>query len=972
MRCRMPVVYRLLSRVDLAEVRASVCIDTGCVSEDERIRMRTRTRSLLGGVIAALLGVSAVLVGTTPASAAGCTTYYVSSATGSDSNTGCSSSTPWQSLAKVNATTLAAGNQVLFAKGGSWSGELQPVGSGASGNPIIISSYGSGAAPIIAGGGAAAAVALVNEQYITVQNLEITNTTSSAAVRAGILAENDTSGILNGVHILNNNIHDVLGYWDTSHGQPSNDSGIGFNLSDSYTTNGWNDVLVDGNTLTKVDAGGIYVGSVGGTNHNILTTNVVIQNNTITNSGGNDVVCLYCSSPTVQNNVTTDSGYRYSGAGYWMALNNGGVWQNNEIARQWRALWDGEAFDIDHDNTNVTLQYNYTHDNPYGFMEFCCSSTFGSLGTSVIRYNISQNDGSTNAVFSTLDGVEAGASAQFYNNTVYMGPNDNGYVASGTPASTASVSFRNNLIYHLGSGGYNAGNVSWAHNLMYGVHPSTEPADSYKITSDPKLVNPGAASAGRSSASVYQLLSGSPALGAGAVVSSNGGKDYFGNAVSSTAAPNIGAYNGAAVSPLTASYGGHWRFDEGTGTTVSDTSGHLNNGTLQSGAGWTTGQMGSGALALNGASNSWVDVPTTAIDTSASYTVSAWVQPSNLSGNQTYASIDGTNISPFYLQLSAGKLTLTERSSDSTSASYTQVIGPTAVAGTWYQLIGVYDATAGTIKLYVNGVLQGTSAYTSGWKATGHTTIGRAKWNGSNVDFVSGNIDDVQMIPRALTDKEAFAIGTGATAYYPFDEGTGATTTDVSGNMPNASLEGNAGWGSGHIGSSALSQNGQAGSFVQTPGAAIDTRKSYAVAAWVNVNSTGGANQTFVSQFGFNISPFYLQLTGGKFAFTVRDSDSTSSNATSVTAASSAIAGTWYHLVGMWDSSTGTISLYVNGVLQGTAAYNTPWAGVLGTTTIGAAEWALSPVDFVNGYIDDVHIYNRTLTAAQITTLATP
>lgn len=934
--------------------------------------MRSRTRSFLGGAIAVLLGVSAALVGTTTASAAGCTTYYVSSATGSDSNDGCSTTTPWQSLAKVNATTFVAGNQVLFASGGSWTGELQLQGSGASGDPIVVSSYGSGAAPIIAGGGAAAAIALVNEQYITIQNLEITNTTTSAAVRAGILAENDTSGILNGIHILNNNIHDVLGFWNTSHGQPSNDSGISFNLSDSYTTNGWNDVDIDGNTLTKVDAGGIYIGSVAGTNHNIVTSNVLIQNNTITNSGGNDVVCVYCSSPTVQNNVTTDSGYRYSGAGYWMALNNGGVWQNNEIARQWRALWDGEAFDIDHDNTNVTLQYNYTHDNPYGFMEFCCNSTFGALGTSVIRYNISQNDGSGNAVFSTLDGVEKGASAQFYNNTVYMGSNDNGYVASGTPASTASVSFTNNLIYHLGSGGYNAANVSWSHNLMYGAHPSTEPADSSKITADPRLADPGAAGAGRSSASVYQLLASSPALGTGALISNNGGEDYFGNAVSATAAPSIGAYNGAAVSPLTASYGGHWRFDEGSGAAASDSTGHLNNGTLQAGAGWTSGQLGSGALALTGASNSWVDIPTTAIDTSASYTVSAWVQPSNLTGNQTYASIDGANISPFYLQLSGGKLTLTERSSDSTTASYTQVVGPAAVVGTWYQLLGVYDAAAGTIKLYVNGVLQGTAAFSSGWKATGHTAIGRAKWNGGNVDFASGSIDDVQMIPRAVSDREAFAIGTGATAYYAFDEGSGTTTTDATGNMPNASLEGAAGWAGGHIGAGALTQNGQAGTFAQTPGGAIDTRKSYAVAAWVDMSSTSGGNQTIVSQFGFNVSPFYLQLTGGKFAFTVRSSDSTSSTATSVAATSSAVAGTWYHLVGMWDSSTGTISLYVNGVLQGTAAYSSPWTGVLGTTTIGAGEWALSPVDIVNGSIDDVHLYNRTLTSAQITTLATP
>ncbi|MFG2942591.1 hypothetical protein [Streptomyces sp. NPDC048282] len=36
----------------------------------------------------------------------------------------------------------------------------------------------------------------------------------------------------------------------------------------------------------------------------------------------------------------------------------------------------------------------------------------------------------------------------------------------------------------------------------------------------------------------------SPVIRAGTVIGSNGGQDAFGNAVSATAAPNIGAYNG--------------------------------------------------------------------------------------------------------------------------------------------------------------------------------------------------------------------------------------------------------------------------------------------------------------------------------------------------------------------------------------------------------------------------------------------
>src|ERR1039457_3036545 len=150
-------------------------------------RWHKRAMAALMAAGLALLGVSLAA----PAQAATCTTYYVSTS-GSNSNSGCSSSAPWATLAKVNATTFAAGNQILFARGGSWTGELHPLGSGSSGNPVVISSYGSGSAPIIAGGGAAAAVYLDNQQHWTIENLEITNTTTSAAIRSGTQLENDT------------------------------------------------------------------------------------------------------------------------------------------------------------------------------------------------------------------------------------------------------------------------------------------------------------------------------------------------------------------------------------------------------------------------------------------------------------------------------------------------------------------------------------------------------------------------------------------------------------------------------------------------------------------------------------------------------------------------------------------------------------------------------------------------------------
>jgi autotransporter-associated beta strand protein len=74
------------------------------------------------------------------------TTYYVSP-TGNDNNTGTSSSSPWQSVTKIDATTFQPGDQILFQAGGNWYGSLNATSSGTAASPITYGSYGSGADP---------------------------------------------------------------------------------------------------------------------------------------------------------------------------------------------------------------------------------------------------------------------------------------------------------------------------------------------------------------------------------------------------------------------------------------------------------------------------------------------------------------------------------------------------------------------------------------------------------------------------------------------------------------------------------------------------------------------------------------------------------------------------------------------------------------------------------------------------------
>lgn len=84
--------------------------------------------------------------------AANAAIYYVSP-NGSDTNNGTSTSTPWKTIDRVNqiGTSITAGTQILFERGGVFRGRININGSGTASNKIVIGAYGSGADPVISG-----------------------------------------------------------------------------------------------------------------------------------------------------------------------------------------------------------------------------------------------------------------------------------------------------------------------------------------------------------------------------------------------------------------------------------------------------------------------------------------------------------------------------------------------------------------------------------------------------------------------------------------------------------------------------------------------------------------------------------------------------------------------------------------------------------------------------------------------------
>jgi hypothetical protein len=169
--------------------------------------------------------------------------------------------------------------------------------------------------------------------------------------------------------------------------------------------------------------------------------------------------------------------------------------------------------------------------------------------------------------------------------------------------------------------------------------------------------------------------------------------------------------------------------------------------------------------------------------------------------------------------------------------------------------------------------------------------------------------------------------------------------------------------------SGVLTLNGTTG-FARTAGPVINTSASFTVSGWAKLDVVGGRFQSIVAQEGSNMSAFYLSCNpSGKWIMQVLNGINGGTYTAAVaTSAASAVAGTWVHLVGVYDSSAAQVRLYVNGVADGV---NSVPAGVAasGQLVIGGALSFAGRVDYVDGSIDDVRAYERALTPAEISAL---
>lgn len=441
------------------------------------------------------------------------TSYYVDCSAGTN-GTGTEAS-PFNTLEAANGVTLQANDKLLFKRGTTCVSSSQNIGGqtlrvglrlvnvkGTSQAPVVIDAYGNGSAPKIDGEGVSETVLLRNSKYVTISNLDISNTDAEANryqyMRRGIVAENDNAGELDGITIQNNNVHDIYGekqkdlggsaaiQFETYgrsipvEGPSEHKSDIHSNVAREGIQRSWfDDVQILNNTITNVNRSGINMstdfrcredvawecGVSGATRDKFPWTpnkNMYIAENTLKDIGGDGIVVQMSDGAVVEKNYLEDAASvsgQGSNAGIWNWNSDNTLFQYNEVTNTQKTSDnnDGTAWDFDYGTRNTVFQYNYSHGNAGGSALVCaCTDWYGNprrIGTSVggtFRYNVSIDDGVASHSSScssdthrtvTLDGI---TDMNFYNNTIVLPEGSD--VTFSNNAQNAGVSYINNVL----------------------------------------------------------------------------------------------------------------------------------------------------------------------------------------------------------------------------------------------------------------------------------------------------------------------------------------------------------------------------------------------------------------------------------------------------------------------------------------------------------------------------------------------
>ncbi len=416
-----------------------------------------------------------------------------------------------------------------------------------------------------------------------------------------------------------------------------------------------------------------------------------------------------------------------------------------------------------------------------------------------------------------------------------------------------------------------------------------------------------------------------------------------------------------SVSPAVASaapYGpvAEYSFDQdpGGGTTIEDQSGNGHNLTIH-GAEWTPHGRYGGAMEFDAAEDDYLSAPASPeLDLSEELTLEAWIRPEEAprwmdilmretSGDYTWT-LDTHWGNPY------GDL--------STDESLVED-GEMAPLHAWTHVAMTDDGA--NDRLYVDGVLVDTGPATPVTEADGELKIGG---DSTASEFFDGRIDEVRIYDRVLSEAEVdsdmeIPIETpksGPVAAYSFDEGSGTTVEDVTGDGHTATIHG-AGWTTRGRYGGAMEFDAAEGDYLSVPASEeLDQTEELTIEAWVRPTE---------SPLWANILMKEREGSGPRYSYALYEHEAEPRGYFMETTEGVLLAGyetplrAWTHLAITDDGAHSR--LYVDGQLVDTS----PAVPIDGHGEIrigGDSIWG----EYFDGRIDEVRIYDRALDAAEV------
>ena len=442
------------------------------------------------------------------------------------------------------------------------------------------------------------------------------------------------------------------------------------------------------------------------------------------------------------------------------------------LVRRSNGTWD-DLHEVDQAGTRPIVLLNeqegsvrVVYTSSEGFNDIVMKTS----STSAIGFGARQTliTGGVNDVTSTKQNWTGKVLALASNATTAVG----GFIdVTGTPANTAPVATNGTLSVAQGAS---------AGGTLQATDANSDPL-TYSIVSNGTK---GTAVVTNAATGAYTYTANANANGSDSFTF----KANDGTADSNTATVNV---------TISSTFVGHWKADEGSGTTLLDSSGSGNTATLFGNSTWVNGKIGQ-AVSFDGTGDYATVSHNPGLNMTNAITMATWVRPGRATTQELITKATNGATNGYQLALAQSGTAATSQRAfvrfNQVASTDTYRVSATStypIDGTWMHVAATYDGAM--IRLYINGVQEATLPATVAIATNTLPLSFGAEANGARA--LQGAMDDIRLYSRALSASEISALVPAAhapnapTLNAPTNGATGTTaspTLDVTVTDPDA------------------------------------------------------------------------------------------------------------------------------------------------------------------------------------------